>query len=143
VTLAGTIQRERPHPAIRAGGRSGACRESSIIEEAGSPGGPVTGHLFVTVAISFNSLKKGQTTMLRDIDYAATAVQRAIIEKFGRSHDVQELRVTANENTISLADAERIGEGTRDALLAAVRKAESYDHLWQIVPGSRRPQTHT
>ena len=77
--------------------------------------------------------------MLRDIDYAASAVQRAIVEKFNRSHDVHELRVTANENTISLDDAGRTAEGTRDALLAAVRKAESYDHLWQIVPGNRKP----
>lgn len=74
--------------------------------------------------------------MLRDIDYAATAVQRAIVEKFGRRDDVQHLRVTANENTISLDHAGRSGEGTRDALLAAVRKADSYEQLWKFVPGS-------
>jgi hypothetical protein len=74
--------------------------------------------------------------MLRDIDYAASAVQRAIVEKFGGRDDMQELRVTANESTISLDHAGRSGEGTRDALLAAVRKADSYEQLWQVVPGS-------
>lgn len=74
--------------------------------------------------------------MLRDIDYAATAVQRAIVEKFGRHDDVQDLRVIANENTISLNHAGRSGEGTRDALLAAVRRADSYEQLWKVVPGS-------
>jgi hypothetical protein len=76
--------------------------------------------------------------MLRDIDYAATAVQRAIVEKFGSRHDVQDLRVTANEKTISLDHAGRSGEGTRDALLAAVRKADSYEQLWEVVPGNKR-----
>ncbi|HJS09100.1 MAG TPA: hypothetical protein VJ809_15630 [Pirellulales bacterium] len=74
--------------------------------------------------------------MLRDIDYAASAVQRAIVEKFGSRDDVQDLRVIANENTISLDHAGRSGEGTRDALLAAVRKADSYEQLWKVVPGS-------
>jgi hypothetical protein len=74
--------------------------------------------------------------MLRDIDYAASAVQRAIVEKFGTRDDVQDLRVIANENTISLDHAGRSGEGTRDALLAAVRKADSYEQLWKVVPGS-------
>jgi hypothetical protein len=74
--------------------------------------------------------------MLRDIDYAATAVQRAIVEKFGRRDDVQDLRVIAKENTISLEHTGRSAEGTRDALLAAVRKADSYEQLWKVVPGS-------
>jgi len=74
--------------------------------------------------------------MLRDIDYAATAVQRAIVEKFGRLDDVHDLQVTAMENTISVDHAGRRGEGTRDALLAAVRKADSYEQLWKVVPGS-------
>jgi hypothetical protein len=76
--------------------------------------------------------------MLRDIDYAATAVQRAIVEKFGSRNDVQDLRVTANEKTISLEHAGRTGEGTRDALLAAVRSADSYEKLWEVVPGNER-----
>jgi hypothetical protein len=77
--------------------------------------------------------------MLRDIDYAAAAVQRAIVEKFGRTHDMDALRVTANENTITVENAGRSGEGTRDALLAAVRKAQTYDNLWQLLPGSNGP----
>lgn len=78
--------------------------------------------------------------MLRDIDYAAAAVEKAIVEKFGRREDVQELRVTANEKTISLEHAGRTGEGTRDAILAAVRKADSYEQLWDVVPGNNRPR---
>jgi hypothetical protein len=80
-----------------------------------------------------------QTTMLRDIDYAAAAVQRAIVEKFGGQHDVEGLRVIAKENTIFVDDGDRSGEGTRDALLAAVRKATSYDQLWQVLPGNQSP----
>jgi hypothetical protein len=81
--------------------------------------------------------------MLRDIDYAASAVQRAIVEKFGKSNDVRELRVTANERTISIDHAGRSGEGTRDALLAAVRKAQDYDELWNVVPGNAEPDPRT
>jgi hypothetical protein len=74
--------------------------------------------------------------MLRDIDYAATAVQRAIVEKFGKQLDVQDLRVTANEKTISVDHQGHSAEGTRDDLLAGVRKAESYEQLWEVLPGS-------
>jgi hypothetical protein len=74
--------------------------------------------------------------MSRDIDYAAIAVNKAIVEKFGRQNDLQDLKVTANERTISLRHAGRHAEGTRDALLAAVRKAESYDQLWEVLPKS-------
>ena len=77
--------------------------------------------------------------MLRDIDYAAAAVQRSIVEKFGGTQNVENLRVIAKENTIAVEDGERSGEGTRDALLAAVRKAQSYDHLWQVLPGNPPP----
>ena len=77
--------------------------------------------------------------MLRDIDYAAAAVQRSIAEKFGRTHNMDQLRVTANENTITVEDSGRSGEGTRDALLAAVRKAQTYENLWQVLPGSNDP----
>jgi hypothetical protein len=77
--------------------------------------------------------------MLRDIDYAATAVKTAITEKFGRQCELQDLRVTANEKTISVDHEGRTAEGTRDALLAAVRKAQDYTQLWQVLPqpGSR------
>ena len=70
--------------------------------------------------------------MARDIDYAATAVQRAIVEKFGGKSDLQNLTVTANERTISLQDGQRTAEGTRDDLLATIRKADSYTRLWEL-----------
>ena len=69
--------------------------------------------------------------MARDIDYAATAVHRAIVEKYGRKSDLQNLTVTANERTISLQDGQHRAEGTRDDLLATIRKADSYTHLWE------------
>jgi len=71
--------------------------------------------------------------MARDIDYAATAVQRAIVDRFERTDDLQQLVVTANENTITVCDGERSAAGTRDNLLAALRKATSYDELWQLL----------
>lgn len=76
--------------------------------------------------------------MSRDIDYAAIAVTNAIVEKFGRQNDLQDLEVTANERTISVNHASRRAEGTRDDLLAAVRKAENYTHLWEVLPRTRR-----
>jgi hypothetical protein len=72
--------------------------------------------------------------MLRDIDYAATAVKTAIVEKFGRQHELQDLRVTANDRTISVDHEGRGAEGTRDDLLAAVRKANNYAQLWEVLP---------
>ena len=75
--------------------------------------------------------------MARDIDYAAIAVQKAIVEKFGRSADLQNLAVVAGEKAISLRDPERDAQrgaaGSRDDLLAAIRAAESYDDLWQLL----------
>ncbi len=69
--------------------------------------------------------------MSRDIDYAATAVKTAIVEKFGRKIELQNLDVTANEKTISIRDGRRVAEGTRDDLLAAIRAADSYARLWE------------
>ena len=77
--------------------------------------------------------------MLRDIDYAAVAVKAAIVEKFGRKHELQNLRVTANEKTISVEDEGRVAEGTRDALLAATRKANDYEQLWKLMPQDGKP----
>ena len=76
--------------------------------------------------------------MARDIDYAATAVKSAIVEKFGRATDLQRMDVVANEKTISVSHEGRTAEGTRDALLAAVRAANSYDELWELVPTSSK-----
>jgi hypothetical protein len=81
--------------------------------------------------------------MLRDIDYAATAVERSIVEKFGGRNDLTGLRVEAHERTISVVDGQRKGEGTRDDLLAAVRKASDYDELWRVVPGSGTSLGHS
>lgn len=69
--------------------------------------------------------------MARDIDYAAIAVKTAVVEKFGRASDLQNLDVTANERTILIHDGEQMGEGTRDELLAAIRGADSYANLWR------------
>ena len=69
--------------------------------------------------------------MARDIDYAAAAVNRAIVEKFGRSNELQKLTITAGENTITVRDGERNAEGTRDGLLATLRGSETYADFWQ------------
>ena len=76
--------------------------------------------------------------MARDIDYAAIAVQTAIVEKFGRKCDLQNLSVTANERTISVRDGRQAGEGTRDELLAALRAADSYPRLWELLPATSK-----
>jgi hypothetical protein len=76
--------------------------------------------------------------MARDIDYAAIAVQKAIEEKFGRHNDLQSMAVTANEKTISIHDQSHTAEGTRDDLLAAVRAAESYPQLWEVLATRRK-----
>ena len=65
--------------------------------------------------------------MSRDIDYAAEAVKKAIVEKFGWQNPTDNLQVTANEKTITVQDGQLVAEGTRDSLLAALRKAGSYD----------------
>ena len=68
----------------------------------------------------------------RDIDYAATAVRKAIVEKFS-DVELQDLQVMAGERTIYVEFEERNAEGTRDDLLAAVRKATSYADLWEVM----------
>jgi hypothetical protein len=68
--------------------------------------------------------------MDRDIDYAAVAVRNAIVEKFARQADLASLEVTAGERTIELRHGERTIAGTRDELLAIIRKASEYDRLW-------------
>lgn len=81
---------------------------------------------------------KGNLSMARDIDYAAIAVKKAIVEKFGRKVELQDLDVAANDRTITIRDASRVAEGTRDDLLAAIRAADSYDVLWEVLPKPRR-----
>jgi hypothetical protein len=69
--------------------------------------------------------------MLRDIDFAAVAVRKAIAAKFERQQDLKTLDVSAGERTIIVRDGDRLAEGTRDDLLAGIREAGSYDELWQ------------
>ncbi len=68
--------------------------------------------------------------MSRDIDFAAVAVKKAIVEKFERKHELGGLIVTAGDRTIVVRDGEHVAEGSRDALLAGLRKAQSYDEVW-------------
>ena len=74
--------------------------------------------------------------MARDIDYAAVAVKNSLVEKFSRQNELADLDVTANERTISVCHAGRLVEGTRDDLLAAIRKAATFDDFCQVQPGS-------
>ncbi len=71
--------------------------------------------------------------MQRDIDYAAVAVKTAITEKFGMNNDLHQLEVRANDRTISIEIDKHIAEGTRDDLLAALRKAATYDNFWEVL----------
>jgi hypothetical protein len=73
---------------------------------------------------------------MQDIDYAAVAVKTAIVEKFGRDAELDRLEVVANDRTISVVHDDKQTEGTRDNLLAAIRKAESYENLWQLLQAS-------
>lgn len=68
----------------------------------------------------------------RDIDYAAATVKKVIVEKFS-DVELQDLQVVAGERTICVAFEGRNVEGTRDDLLAAVRKATSYADLWEVM----------
>ncbi|HEY2826697.1 MAG TPA: hypothetical protein VGJ04_03780 [Pirellulales bacterium] len=74
--------------------------------------------------------------MLRDIDYAATAVKTAIVEKFERDEAMEGLVVIANERTISVQHGPRTAVGTRDHLITALRKVGSYDQFWKEVSTS-------
>ena len=71
-------------------------------------------------------------TPLRDIDYAAAAVKKAIVEKF-HNVELQDLQVVAGDRTIFVDHDGRNAEGTRDDLLAAVRRAKSYADLWEVL----------
>ncbi|HLA84279.1 MAG TPA: hypothetical protein VJL29_05765 [Thermoguttaceae bacterium] len=74
---------------------------------------------------------------LRDIDYAAAAVQKAIVQKFNDG-SLESLQVMAGERTIYVEDGGRNAEGTRDDLLAAVRKATDYADLWKVLADDHR-----
>ena len=78
--------------------------------------------------------------MARDIDYAAIAVKNAIVEKFGRSNELNDLDITAGEKWIAVSHQGQIAEGSRDDLLAAVRGAGTYEELWEALPKKRGPR---
>ena len=69
---------------------------------------------------------------LRDIDYAAATVKKSLVEKF-RDVELQDIQVTAGDRTIFVEHDGRNAEGTRDDLLAAVRRATSYADLWEVL----------
>ena len=73
----------------------------------------------------------------RDIDYAAVAVKKAIVEKF-RDTALEDLEAVAGERTISIRHGGRKAEGVRDDLLAAVRKATSYGNFWEVLQSESR-----
>ncbi len=68
----------------------------------------------------------------RDIDFAAAAVKKALVEKFGRDNELADLSVEAGETTISVRDGKQNAEGTRDNLLAGIRAAGSYSDVWRL-----------
>ena len=75
--------------------------------------------------------------MGRDIDHAAIAVRTAMLEKFSKQNELEGLEVAAGEKTISVRHGERAVEGSRDDLLAAVRKAETFADFWEVLVHAR------
>lgn len=75
--------------------------------------------------------------LARDIDYAAVAVKKAIVEKFSDTA-LEDLQTVAGERTISIQHAGRKAEGTRGDLMAAVRDATSYANLWEVLQSDGR-----
>jgi hypothetical protein len=78
--------------------------------------------------------------MARDIDYAAIAVENAILEKFGGRAALPTLRVSAGDKTITVSEGERAIEGTRDHLLSFLRQADSVERLFELKkPAAKKP----
>ncbi|MCE9551821.1 MAG: hypothetical protein K8T91_00365 [Planctomycetes bacterium] len=75
--------------------------------------------------------------MADDLDYAAVAVRKAIVEKF-RTTPLDDLKAVAGGGVIALQHAGRQAEGSRDDLLAAVRKSTSFDELWEVLENEGR-----
>ena len=80
--------------------------------------------------------------MMRDIEYAAVAVRRLIVEKFGAQHDLSTLTVHAAETTIVVADGDLKIEETRDKLLSWLRSSATYGDLYELgaPTGLNRPK---
>ncbi len=75
--------------------------------------------------------------MASDLEYAATAVRRAIVEKFWKT-PLEELLVVAADRTLEIQHEGRLAEGTRDDLLAALRKAATYPDFWEVLSAEGR-----
>ena len=82
-------------------------------------------------------MEKSIMSRPRDIDYAAAAVKKAILEKFS-GVELESLQVMAGERTIYVEHDGQSAEGVRDVLLAAVRKATSYADLWEVLANDER-----
>ena len=74
--------------------------------------------------------------MARDTDFAAVAIKAALLDKFSRQNAMDDLELVAHDRKISVRHAGRGVEGTRDDLLSAIRKAETYDDFWKVFPRS-------
>jgi hypothetical protein len=74
----------------------------------------------------------------RDIDYAAQAVRSAMMEKFGRQNELDDLQVVAGEQSIRVEHQGQAAAGTRDDLLAAIRNSADYASLWKELQTSQR-----
>jgi hypothetical protein len=74
---------------------------------------------------------------LQAIDYAAAAVKKAMTEKFN-DVDLETLQVMAGQRTIYVEHDGHNAEGTRDDLLADIRKAADYADLWEILANDER-----
>jgi hypothetical protein len=73
----------------------------------------------------------------RAIDYAAAAVKKAMEEKFS-AVDLETLQVMAGQRTIYVEHDGRNAEGTRDDLLANIRKAADYADLWKVLANDEK-----
>jgi hypothetical protein len=69
-----------------------------------------------------------------EIDYAANAVKKAIVDKFfPRQTEPVDLEAISTGKIIALKHDGKSAQGTRDDILAAVRAATSYSNLWEIL----------
>ena len=70
--------------------------------------------------------------MARDIDYAAIAVKRAVLEKYAAGDNLDDLAVDANDRFITVSCGQHRVVGTRDDLMMAVRKATTLEEFWAL-----------
>ncbi len=70
--------------------------------------------------------------MASDLEHAAIAVRRAIVEKFWKT-PLEDLLVTAESRFLLIQHEGRRAVGSRDDLLAALRKAATYPGFWDVL----------